>query len=121
MWASRLATIRLARTRLVCRGTKRGPPPQVSQWPSAQGQRRHTALYVMSLRPPGSRGGAHSRVTDVPFTLEIRFTGAEGGPGEQRVTGGSGGHLSGLVQPQPPIRPGEGWDSPVIFSGVPQG
>lgn len=34
----------------------------------------------MSPRPPVSRGGDHSSVTQVSFTVEIGFSGADGGP-----------------------------------------
>lgn len=69
-------------TRLICWGTKRIPPPHASHCPASAPQRRHCTLYTTSLRPPLSKGGPHSSVTEVPLTLETRFTGAEGGPGK---------------------------------------
>lgn len=83
MWARRLVTVSAPCTRLICWGTKRIPLPHASHWPASPAQRLQTTLYTMSARPPLSRGGPHSSVTEVPFTLEIRFTGAEGGPGKE--------------------------------------
>lgn len=59
------------------------PLLHVSHWPRSHGQCLQTTLYMMSARPPLSSGGPHSSVTEVPFTLEIRFTGVEGGPGKK--------------------------------------
>lgn len=83
MCASRLVTVSAPCTRLICCGTKRMPLPQASHGPAAPAQRRHRTLYTTSARPPLSSGGPHSSVTEVPFTLEIRFTGAEGGPARE--------------------------------------
>lgn len=83
MCARRLVTVSAPCTRLICWGTKRVPLPQASHCPTSPPQRRQSTLYVMSLRPPLSSGGPHSSVTEVPFTLETRFTGAEGGPGKE--------------------------------------
>lgn len=83
MWARRLVTVSAPFTRLICWGTKRIPLPHASHCPASPAQRLQTTLYTMSARPPLSRGGPHSSVTEVPLTLEIRFTGAEGGPGKE--------------------------------------
>lgn len=99
MCARRLVTVRAPCTRLICWGTKRMLLPQAWHGPASPAQRRHRTLYTTSARPPLSRGGPHSRVTEVPFTLEIRFTGAEGGPGReagiQCWSAGNGGGWGG--------------------------
>lgn len=35
---------------------------------------------MISPRPPVSLGGDHSKVTQVSFTVEMGFSGADGGP-----------------------------------------
>lgn len=100
MWARRLVTVSAPCTRLICWGMKRIPLPHASHWPASPAQRLQTTLYMTSARPPLSRGGPHSSVTEVPFTLEIRFTGAEGGPGKDSEVQAGPGLLKqqGLVE-----------------------
>jgi len=40
----------------------------------------------MSPLPPVSLGGDHSKVTQVSFTVEMGFSGADGGPKEKIIS-----------------------------------
>lgn len=81
----RSVTSTMADERPYCLGTKWTLLPHGMHFLPSPEHFLQWRLYVMSPLPPVSLGGDHSKVTQVSFTVEMGFSGAEGGPeGRQR-------------------------------------